>query len=178
MIKKERLIKTFALGVVVLFIGTGVVSAFNVNLTNESNTTIRINKMATMDNHPPNAPNIKGKAFVRPAKPYSYTFNATDPDGDNVFYEIDWGDGNSEKWIGPYASGKEVILIHTYYQKLMSHIRARANDTHGAIGDWGVLNVWTSKNKQIINPAFLHFIEQFKNVFQILRFTKLVYGSI
>ena len=35
--KKEWLVKTLALGIVVLFIGAGVVSAFNVNLDNQNN---------------------------------------------------------------------------------------------------------------------------------------------
>ena len=45
--KKEWLVKTLALGVVVLFISTGVVSAFNVNLTDESNTKTIIKKLVS-----------------------------------------------------------------------------------------------------------------------------------
>ena len=45
--KKEWLVKTLASGIVVLFIGTGVVSAFNVNLAEKSNTTIIIKKLVS-----------------------------------------------------------------------------------------------------------------------------------
>ncbi|MBN1860203.1 MAG: hypothetical protein JW840_01945 [Candidatus Thermoplasmatota archaeon] len=43
-----------------------------------------------------------------------YTFSATtmDPEGDNISFKFDWGDGTSSEWIGPVASGG--IVSDTY----------------------------------------------------------------
>ena len=44
--------------------------------------------------------------------------STTDPDGDQVFYYVDWGDGWPEpEWIGPYDSGKTVSLSHIYIEE-------------------------------------------------------------
>jgi hypothetical protein len=128
------------------------------------------------DNHPPNAPVIRGRTYTRPGT-YIWKFKAIDPDGDNIFYEIDWGDGVVEKWIGPFASGAEVAFSHSYYTKGTAQIKARANDTHGAIGDWGYLHVVISKSTQIINLPFLHLLERFPHAFPILRFFLFLFLS-
>lgn len=103
--------------------------------------------VALIDNHPPDPPQITGPWQVRPGT-HEWTFKAIDPDGDNVSYEILWGDGTSDKWIGPYPSGEEVTQSHTYYSYATVTIKARANDTHGAIGDWGYMTVEISKSTQ------------------------------
>jgi hypothetical protein len=120
------------------------------------------------ENHPPNAPEIRGPMYFIPTKLYNYTFNATDPDADNVSYEIDWGDGTSEKWIGPYASGEEIIRSHTYFITHTTLIKARAKDTQGAIGEWGSL-IPDSKDKQMTNPLNLQFLARFMERFLVIR---------
>ena len=39
---------------------------------------------------------------------------ATDPDGDNVLYYIDWGDGTNSGWLGPYPSGQQASAQKTW----------------------------------------------------------------
>ena len=116
------------------------------------------------ENHPPNAPEIRGPINFIPKKLYNYTFNATDPDADNVSYEIDWGDGTSEKWIGPYASGEEIIQSHTYFVTHINLVKARAKDTQGAIGEWGCL-IPDSKDKQMANTLNLQFLSPIHRTF-------------
>ncbi|MCX6671449.1 MAG: hypothetical protein NTX92_05975 [Euryarchaeota archaeon] len=120
-------------------------------------------------NNPPDAPKITGPTCTRP-EPQVWTFKAIDPDNDNLSYEIDWGDGVVEKWIGPFASGEEVTRSHTYCAKMTVRIKARANDTHGAIGEWGYLLVVISESKSTHYPPYLQFFERFPNAFPILRF--------
>lgn len=128
-----------------------------------------INNKATMDNHPPDAPKITGPKCTRPG-PHVWTFKAIDPDDDNLSYEIDWGDGVVEKWIGPFASGEEVTRSHTYCAKMTVRIKARANDTHGAIGEWGYLLVVISESKSTHYLPYLQFLERFPLAFPILRY--------
>ena len=44
----------------------------------------------------PYAPDIDGPPRGNAGTEYEYKFNADDPNGDNVKYHIDWGDGNTE----------------------------------------------------------------------------------
>jgi len=95
-------------------------------------------------NHPPEAPLIKGKVLVDGGKTYNYKFKATDPDGDDVRYYINWNDGSFE-WTDYYPSGFEIIVNHTFDDTQTATIKARANDTHGALGPVGTIQ-WSKED--------------------------------
>ena len=40
---------------------------------------------------------------------------ADDPEGNDVFYKVSWGDGFIDGFVGPYASGEEVTLSHAWH---------------------------------------------------------------
>ena len=46
-------------------------------------------------NNPPEAPEINGPTNGNVGVEYDFTFHANDPDGDGVYYYIDWGDGTN-----------------------------------------------------------------------------------
>jgi hypothetical protein len=111
-----------------------------------------------IDNDSPYPPNLSGPRFVSP-EPIEWTFTAIDPDGDNLYYQINWGDGSpSEGWFGPYASGEGITRNHTYCQYGNPKIGARAKDVYGEISDWGTFDIKVSKCKHIINLPFLQFV--------------------
>ena len=134
------------------------------------------------NNSPPNEPIIKGPIGWPPGKgkppgTYNYSFNATDPDGDNVSYTINWGDGAPDNnWSDYYRSGKEVIFSHTYKIRGTFLIEAKAKDIHGAVGPIGTLEVEIIKGRQIINlPFFQHInpkIEPLDNKNEIVSFIR------
>jgi hypothetical protein len=45
---------------------------------------------------------------------YSYTTSTTDPEGDLVYYQWDWGDGSVSDWLGPFVSGAVVSASHAW----------------------------------------------------------------
>ncbi len=121
-----------------------------------------------MDNQPPSAPEIDGptvkpvpRPLPKPGEPINYTFKSTDPDDDNVYYYIDWDDGEFEDWFGPFESGEEVTHSHTWSEKGTFAIRAKAKDIWGAESDWGYMNIPISKNQQTSNMWFLRWLERF-----------------
>ena len=128
-----------------------------------------------MVNHPPSAPDIEGptvKPVSRPlpkqGEPINYTFKSTDPDGDNVSYYIEWGDGTYEDWFGPFESGEEVIRNHTWIEQGTYDIRAKAKDIWGAESDWGTLDVIMPKNQQSGNMLYVWWLERFPILQKIL----------
>jgi outer membrane protein assembly factor BamB len=121
-------------------------------------------------NKPPDAPDIDGPTNGKAGVEYEYTFTSTDPNGDNIYYRIDWGDNNPEEWIGPYNSGEEITVNHSWSERGTNMIKAKAEDIYGLESNWGTLEVTMTKNKPFsINLPFLRFLEQHPHLFPILR---------
>jgi len=87
---------------------------------------------------------------VAPGVEYEYTFTTTDPNGDDVYYYINWGGYfNVGEWIGPYSSGEQIVLTHTWKNKGIYTIKAKAKDIFDLESDWGYLTVTTLPNYNI-----------------------------
>lgn len=88
----------------------------------------------------PTAPNSPSNGYVNT----SYTFNtsASDPDGNALEYQFDWGDGTSSIWGAASRS-------HSWSSAGTFCIRARARDTHEALSGWS-----TCHNISITIPTF------------------------
>jgi len=77
-------------------------------------------------NDAPDAPTIDGPTSGKAGTEYNYTFTTIDPDEHEVYYYIDWDDGTFEEWIGPYDSGFEAIIGHTWEEQGTFTIEAKA----------------------------------------------------
>jgi len=102
---------------------------------------------------PPYAPNIDGPTSGTSGEEYEYTFTATDPDDDDICLWIEWGDDTTEEWIGPYGSGEEVTISHTWDEEDDYTISAKAKDIHGAESDWAYLEVSMPLNQNLISKV-------------------------
>jgi hypothetical protein len=116
----------------------------------------------------PDTPEISGQTIGNAGTEYEYTFVSNDPNGDNLFYYVKWGDGNTEEWDGPHESGAEVKLSHTWTNQGNWVIEAQAMDTEGAISGWGRLTVQMPRDKVINSPLF-KFLQSHPNLFTLLR---------
>ncbi|DAC72530.1 MAG TPA: hypothetical protein DSN98_04635, partial [Thermoplasmata archaeon] len=67
---------------------------------------------------------------------YSYTSSTTEPDGEQIFYLFDWGDGTNSGWIGPYSSGQTVTATHIWTVLGVFDVRVKARDIWGATSSW------------------------------------------
>ena len=119
-----------------------------------------VTKMIEVEaNYPPEPPIINGPKIGKAGKQYPYTFVSEDPNDDDVFYEIDWGDGDVDPWDGPHESNTIITREHSWDEKGDYTIMARAKDVHGAIGNWSTLEVTMPKNKPfIINYPLLSWL--------------------
>lgn len=88
------------------------------------------------ENHPPAIPSLSGPLQGASGVLYNYTVSATDVDGDDVFYLINWGDQTNSGWVGPFDSGTSVTLNHSWALKGTYPVTARAKDSHGLQGSW------------------------------------------
>jgi len=106
---------------------------------------------------PPNKPTISGPSSGKPNREYEFTFTATDPEGDQVWYWVDWGDGENTGWVGPYASGEDAILSHTWSSEDNFVLKAKAKNSKGAESEWSTLEFSTPKVKGFFRHVFDYF---------------------
>ncbi|HVQ01343.1 MAG TPA: Zn-dependent exopeptidase M28, partial [Candidatus Thermoplasmatota archaeon] len=100
-----------------------------------------------------------------------YNFTTTDPDNDQVYYFVDWGDGSNSSWIGPHQSGDSLIQSHSWLKKGTYLIRSKAKDSHWDESNWSTLQVSMPLSYE---PPHLRFfvwlLERFPNMFPIIRY--------
>jgi hypothetical protein len=124
------------------FVNEWVMLAIVENTTNDF--------ILNFSNLTPDEPIIRGPNKIKPVRPkhnilastnypsgtYDFTFKATDPDGDDIRFHIDWGDGTTE--ITEFVlSGEELAISHTIEEMEDITIKAMAEDECGLFGPDG-----------------------------------------
>lgn len=143
------------------------------NLTEELQSGYHIYSIPALFNtsQPPTPPTITGPAKGKVGVATEYNFTTTDPEGDEVYYFIDWGDGINSSWIGSYSSDDVIPQSHTWSKRGTYTIKAKAKDIHGNESDWETFSV---KMPYSYNMPFIQFwmklFERFPNAFPILRY--------
>jgi len=124
-----------------------------------------------IENQPPNKPvKPSGTASGKINVEYTYTTSTTDPDGDQVSYWFDWGDGTNSGWVGPLVSGATASAKHTWTAQGTYPIKVKAKDTNNAESDWSdPLSVVMPRSRTINTPFLLKLLERFPHAFPILR---------
>jgi hypothetical protein len=112
-------------------------------------------------NRAPAAPSIDGPTEGNAGTSYNYTFNAVDPDNDDLFIYIKWGDGYVEPWYGPYPSAEDFQVSHTYEKEGTFIIEAKVKDTNDLESEWTTLNVTMPRTKDGFNSLFYRLFERF-----------------
>jgi outer membrane protein assembly factor BamB len=87
-------------------------------------------------NEPPSGGNISGPLYGRTMENYTFCVTGSDPEGEDVFYFWDWGDGTSSGWLGPYDSGEELCVSHSWTNEGIYSLRVKVKDGDGAESEW------------------------------------------
>jgi hypothetical protein len=104
--------------------------------------------------NPPNTPTITGLSNGTAGTEYEYKIISTDPDGDQIYYIIDWGDNTTTK-TGLYQSGEEVVVSHTWKIEGTYRLRVIAIDNNLAESDWATLTVTMPCSKGLFGLQFV-----------------------
>jgi hypothetical protein len=106
--------------------------------------------LSVVINTAPNKPTKpSGPTSGVPNTLYTYTTSATDPEGDLVYFQWNWGDGNISTWLGPYGSGVTASASHSWSAKGTYQVTVKAKDanTEGAVSDPLSVSINTPPNK-------------------------------
>jgi hypothetical protein len=79
---------------------------------------------------------IDGPTSPKVGEEYTWTFCSEDPDGDNVSYYVEWGDGNSSGWSYYVESGQPMCFSHKWEDKIPKYLRVKARDIYEVESDW------------------------------------------
>jgi outer membrane protein assembly factor BamB len=125
--------------------------------------------LITALNNPPEKPKITGPLTGKPGVKYIYICSAADPDGDRLWYWIDWGDGSKGEWDGPYSSGASASMAHIWTVEGTYLVKVKARDENGAESIFSdPLTVNIPKNRKIINTLELQLLERLMERFPLL----------
>jgi len=91
---------------------------------------------ATLGNAPNKPSRPDGPASGRTRQSLIYTTTSTDPNGDQIYYWFDWGDGSNSGWVGPYNSGEEASESHRWSAEGDYEIKVKAKDTGDNESPW------------------------------------------
>ena len=159
---KKRLIGFLLILIFIIFIGEIDFIYFDCNISEYS------------FNNPPNKPLITGPTNGNLGILYEYEFNSIDPDGDDLYYIVHWGDSFVQK-IGPCNSSEEILLKHCWYSindPIYTYIiEAQARDIHDMSSEWAKLEVNMPKSYAINmslldnHPYLIPIIRKLFNMF-------------
>ena len=111
-----------------------------------------------------NAPTITSPIVGVMGNSYEYTITYNDPQGDDIYYRIIWGDCEIVYKHGPHKSGEEIKIRHAWcnicHNSGKFTIRVKAFDDNNEESNWGRLEV-------TMNPKIdITFI--FENLYQLI----------
>ncbi len=115
------------------------------------------------ENEPPQTPSKpQGKRILFTNRSYQFQTTATDPNGDLLYYQWDWGDGTVCTWIGPKASGELCKEEYTYDTSGLMSIRVRVKDAYNVTSEWSEpLRIPVISSFLQERTIFLDLLEQF-----------------
>ena len=131
-------------------------------------------------NHAPVTPSRpSGSSTGKLRDEYVYTTIGFDTDFDSIYFLFDWGDDTDSGWVGPYDSGENVSLSHSWIKKANYNVRVKAIDdpnndgnlSDGEESDWSdSLVVSMPKSKQIsTNNILFDLLKKILTRFFILK---------
>jgi carboxypeptidase T len=110
------------------------------------------------DNQPPSLPTLDGPSEGKSGESYTYTVSMEDADGDELQIYLDWGDGTTTGWLGPYNSGTELNFNHTFSEQGSYTIKVKSKDIFDEESDWATLEVTMPKTRSFIQDILRNLI--------------------
>ncbi|MBE3122540.1 MAG: right-handed parallel beta-helix repeat-containing protein [Thermoplasmata archaeon] len=91
-------------------------------------------------NYPPEFLQISGPSAGGNGILFNFTVNATDPEGDQISYKWDWGDGNVTDWLGSFNSSEPFATSYAWASDGNYSIRVKAKDIGGGESNWSEIH--------------------------------------
>jgi DNA-binding beta-propeller fold protein YncE len=94
---------------------------------------ILLGSTCNIANKAPSVPVISGPSSGVVGVPVTFKATATDPEGDSIAFQFDWGDTTTPAWSTFIGSGETLSVAHTYADSDTYSVMAKARDAGGRI---------------------------------------------
>jgi len=123
------------------------------------------------ENQPPENPDIYGPSSLKVNEEGTYTVSSIDNNGDQVYFYIDWNDGDILDWDGPYDSSETVKYKHTWTSKDNYTIKIKAKDTFDCESDWTEydIKITNARTKYIYDLMTKNLFSSLIRLFPIIK---------
>jgi hypothetical protein len=145
----------------------GFIFSYRTGYADSRGTDSYLVKISAFENQRPSNPSTPtGPSRGKPDKEYTFSTTAvTDPEGDMIYYQWDWGDGNLSELL------ETTETTYTWSYEDNFGVRVIAIDEHGGQSEWSDPLVFsTPRNKITIpyNTIFWRLIERFPIIKSLL----------
>ena len=121
-------------------------------------------------NEMPNKPDRpSGETSGKAGEEYIYTVSAVDPDGDDLYYLFDWGDGETSNWSVLYPSNEEASKSHIWKEQGNYSIKVKVRDACFVESEWSDPLIVSMPKNKAINTLFFHLFGNHPHLLQLLR---------
>jgi choloylglycine hydrolase len=120
------------------------------------------------NNQPPEKPSTpNGPISGKIGEECTYTSQTTDPDGDDIRYLFDWGDGTDSGWIQSTLGQGQAS--HTWTKSGTYEAKVKARDIYHDESEWSNPLSVTMPRNRISSRPFLDFFQNHPILFQLLQ---------
>jgi PKD domain-containing protein len=119
-------------------------------------------------NQAPNKPTITGPHSGRVDRSLTYEGTGIDPEGDQIYYFFDWGDGSDSGWKGPYNSGQTASESHSWSKTGDFSIKVKTKDVYGEESIWSDPITVTMPKQKMIQTLLPMVYEKYPVIYQFL----------
>jgi len=120
-------------------------------------------KISPFENQRPDAPSRPtGKTEAAPGEGITFSTSGSDPDGDDILFQWDWGDGLSE-----WKRTTEVTNIWDDYGEYK--VKVKSKDNWGGESDWSDSITVKIPRPRFTNSPLLKMFQRYLNLFPIFK---------
>lgn len=159
--------KGLVIGIIILFIGTNMISNISgiiIDIKDKSGALPNINQECKglsdyyptiILNFPPSTPAISPvQLYGLVGNAYDLSATSIDPEGEDVYYLIDWGNGNYSDWFGPFKSGVEIMFSLIFNTSGLYQLKVKSNDTSGHESNWSEISFFYIYEEDVFETVF------------------------
>ncbi|MBD3286432.1 PQQ-binding-like beta-propeller repeat protein, partial [candidate division WOR-3 bacterium] len=100
----------------------------------ETEITVTVDQPSNPPDNPSDPPSGPGAGLIN--ETLAFSASATDPDGDSISIQFDWGDGTKSDWSEYVASGETVTLEKSFSDTGTFEVKFKAKDTYEVPTNW------------------------------------------
>jgi len=122
------------------------------------------------NNTQPSVPTIDGPTTVTKNEDVDFIFSAEDAENDGVYFWIEWcGDGSCAQWHGPYPSGEDITINHSWHSTGKFTIKAKTKDFYDNESAWTEFEITVPRNRALNYNYLEKLFVRFPNAFSLLK---------